>query len=86
MQEEIAVLEANHTRDIEPCPPAIVPLGCKWVYSVKVRSYGILDRYKARLVALGHNQEYGVNYEETFAPVAKMTTVRTILALAASSD
>ncbi|RVW79104.1 Retrovirus-related Pol polyprotein from transposon RE1 [Vitis vinifera] len=86
MQEEIAALEANHTWDIEPCPPTIVPLGCKWVYSVKVRSDGSLDRYKARLVALGNNQEYGVNYEETFAPVAKMTTVRTILALAASSD
>jgi hypothetical protein len=45
-----------------------------------------LDRYKARLVALGNNQEYGVDYEETFAPVAKMTTVRTILAFAASSN
>ena len=78
--------KANHTWDIESCPPTIVPLGCKWVYSVKVRSDGSLDRYKARLVALGNNQEYGVNYEETFAPVAKMTTVRTILALAASSD
>jgi transposase InsO family protein len=86
MQEEIAALEANHTWDIEPCPPTVVPLGCKWVYSVKVRSDGSLDRYKARLVALGNNQEYGVNYEETFAPVAKMTTVRTILALAASND
>jgi hypothetical protein len=86
MQEEIAALEANHTWDIEPCPPTIVPLGCKWVYLVKVRSDGSLDRYKARLVALGNNQEYAVNYEETFAPVAKMTIVRTILALAASSD
>ncbi|RVW44736.1 Retrovirus-related Pol polyprotein from transposon RE1 [Vitis vinifera] len=66
----------QYTWDIEPCPPTIVPLGCKWVYSVKVRSDGSLDRYKARLVALGNNQEYGVNYEETFAPVAKMTTVR----------
>ena len=45
-----------------------------------------MDRYKALLVALGNNQEYGVNYEETFAPVAKMTIVHTILALAASSD
>ena len=45
-----------------------------------------MDRYKARLVALGNNKEYGVNYEETFAPVAKMTTVRTILTLAASND
>lgn len=86
MQEEIAALEANHTWDIEPCPPIVVPLGCKWVYSVKVRSDGSLDRYKARLVALRNNQEYVLNYEETFAPVAKMTTVRTILALAATND
>ncbi|RVW59566.1 Retrovirus-related Pol polyprotein from transposon RE2 [Vitis vinifera] len=86
MQEEIAALEANHTWDIEPCPPTIVSLGCKWIYLVKVRSDGSLDRYKARLVALGNNQEYGVNYEDTFAPEAKMTTVRTILTLAASSD
>nr|CAN62271.1 hypothetical protein VITISV_010713 [Vitis vinifera] len=86
MQEEIATLEANHTWDIELSPPTIVPLGCKWVYLVKVRYDGSLDRYKAWLVALGNNQEYGVNYEETFAPVAKMTTVRTILVLAASSD
>jgi hypothetical protein len=86
MQEELAALEANHTWDLEPCPSTITPLGCKWVYSIKVRSDGSLDRYKARLVALGNNQEYGVNYDETFAPVAKMTTVRTILALAASND
>ncbi|KAL6319714.1 hypothetical protein AAG906_026787 [Vitis piasezkii] len=61
---------------LESCPPTIVPLGCKWVYSIKVRSDGSLDRYKARLVALGNNQEYGVNYEETFAHVAKMTLAR----------
>ena len=45
-----------------------------------------MDRYKARLVALGSKKEYGVDYEETFAPVAKMTTVRTILAIAASQS
>ena len=66
------------------CPPGVKPIGCKWVYSVKFRSDGSLDRYKARLVALGNRQEYGIDYEETFAPVAKMTIVRTILALATS--
>jgi hypothetical protein len=51
---------------------------------VKLKSDGSLDRYKARLVALGNKQEYGIDYEETFTPVAKMTTVRTIPAIAAS--
>ena len=86
MQEEIAAPEANHTWDFEPCPSTIVPLGCKEVYSVKVHSDSSLDHYKARLVVHGNNQEYGVNYEETFAPMAKMTTVRTILTLVASND
>ena len=44
----------------------------------------VLDRYKARLVVLGNKQEYGVNYEETFAPVTKMTTVRMVISIAAS--
>ena len=59
-------------------------IGCKWVYSIKLRSDGTLDRYKARLVALGNRQEYGVDYEETFAPVAKMTTVRLVQSSAPS--
>ena len=84
MQEEIQALQDNHTWDLMTCPPGVKPIGCKWVYSVKFRSDGSLDRYKARLVALRNRQEYGIDYEETFAPVAKMTTIRTILALAAS--
>ena len=50
-------------------------------FSIKLHSNGSLDRYKARLVALGNKQKYGVYFEETFALVAKMTTVRTILAI-----
>lgn len=84
MQEELQALQDNHTWDIVSCPPAVKPIGCKWVYSIKLRSDGTLDRYKARLVALENRQEYGVDYEETFSPVAKMTTVRTIIAIAAS--
>ena len=55
-------------------------------FSIKLRSDGSLDRYKACLVALGNKQEYGVGYEETFSPVAKMTTVRTFLAIVASQS
>ena len=84
MQEELHALQENHTWDIVPCPSGVKPIGCKWIYSIKRRSDGSLDRYKARLVALGNKQEYGINYEETFALVAKMTTVRLVLAIAAS--
>jgi len=86
MQEELQALQENHTWDIVSCPPTVKPIGSKWVFSIKLRSDGSLDRYKARLVALGNRQEYGIDYEETFAPVAKMTTIRTILAIAASQS
>ncbi|PHT99700.1 hypothetical protein BC332_29488 [Capsicum chinense] len=72
--------------DIVSCPSNVHPIGCKWVYSIKLHSDGTLDRYKARLVVLGNKKEYSVNYEETFAPVAKITTVRTIIAIAASQN
>ncbi|TXG71326.1 hypothetical protein EZV62_006261 [Acer yangbiense] len=84
MDEELRALQDNHTWDVVSCPSNVKAIGCKWVYSIKLRSNGTLDRYKARLVALGNKQEYGVDYEETFAPVAKMTTVRTIISIAAS--
>ena len=86
MQDELDALSQNHTWDVVPCPPFVKPIGCKWIYSIKLNSDGTLARYKARLVALGNRQEYGIDYEETFAPVAKMTTVRTILAIAASQS
>ena len=68
------------------CPPSIKPIGCKWIYSIKLKSNGTVDRYKARLVALGNRQEYVIDYDETFAPIAKMTTVRTALVVTASQS
>ena len=52
------------------------------MYKIKTNSDGFNKRYKVRLVAKGYSQQYGMNYEETFAPVAKMTTIRTLIAVA----
>uniref|UniRef100_A0A2N9HNV7 Integrase catalytic domain-containing protein n=1 Tax=Fagus sylvatica TaxID=28930 RepID=A0A2N9HNV7_FAGSY len=64
--------------------PGKSAIGCKWVYKIKTRSDGTVDRYKARLVAKGFTQEYGIDYEETFAPVARLSSVRTLIAVSAS--
>uniref|UniRef100_A0A2N9HLJ3 Integrase catalytic domain-containing protein n=1 Tax=Fagus sylvatica TaxID=28930 RepID=A0A2N9HLJ3_FAGSY len=66
------------------CPAGKSAIGCKWVYKIKTRSDGTVDRYKARLVAKGFTQEYGIDYEETFAPVARLSSVRTLIAVSAS--
>lgn len=78
-------MHSNHTWDLVDLPPGKKPIGSKWVYKVKLKSNGSLERCKARLVAKWFNQKYGVDYEEIFSPVVKMSTVRTILSLAASN-
>lgn len=84
MDEELKALQSNKTWEIVQCPAKVKPIGCKWVFSFKLKFDGSLDRYKARHVALSNRQEYGINYDETFSPIAKMTTVCTILAMARS--
>jgi hypothetical protein len=82
MAEEITALERTSMWDLVPCPPCVRPITCKWVYKVKTRSDGSLERYKARLVACGFQQEHGQDYDETFATVAHMTTIHTLLVVA----
>ena len=83
MNVELAALEANHTWKLQPLPPGKHVVGCKWLYKVKYHANGDIDRYKARLVAKGFTQTEGLDYFETYAPVAKMSTLRILLALAA---
>ena len=82
MTAEIAALEVNNTWTLTSLPSNRKPIGCKWVYKVKYRSDGSIERYKARLVAKGFTQKEGIDYIEIFSPVAKMVSVKCLLAMA----
>lgn len=86
MDAEISALEANKTWVVVPLPPGKSVIGCKWVYKIKHKADGSVDRYKACLVAKGYTQQYGIDYLDTFSPVAKIVTVRCALAMEAANN
>ena len=72
MQEELNQFERNEVWELVPRPNDQSVIGTKWVYKNKMDENGIIIRNKARLVAQGYNQQEGIDYEETFAPVARL--------------
>ena len=86
MEAELNALSANKTWTLVPLPSGKTAIGCRWVYKVKHKSDGTIDRYKARLVAKGYTQLEGLDFLDTFAPVAKLTTLRLLLAVASSHN
>lgn len=83
MDQEMEAIKKNETWELCSLPKGAKAIGVKWIYKTKLNAHGEVDKCKERLVAKGYAQEYGIDYTEVFAPVARWDTIRSIIALAA---
>ncbi|GJV21596.1 zinc finger, CCHC-type containing protein [Tanacetum coccineum] len=85
MKDELDSINRNNTWRLTSLPPGHKAIGLKWVFKTKKDADGKIIKHKARLVAKGYIQEHGIDFEEVFAPVARMETIRLLLAIAANN-
>ncbi|KAL0551795.1 hypothetical protein IC582_010884 [Cucumis melo] len=84
--EEMRALEKNKIWDLCTLPKGHKTVGCKWVFTLKYRADGTIDRHKVKLVAKGFIQTYVIDYSETFSPIANLNTIRVLLSVAVNKD
>ncbi|KAL1225767.1 Retrovirus-related Pol polyprotein from transposon TNT 1-94 [Cardamine amara subsp. amara] len=85
MEAELNSIARNNTWELVDKPAGIKPIGLKWIFKIKRKADGTVNKYKARIVAKGYVQQQGIDFEEVFAPVARIETIRLLIALAATN-